>query len=69
MNEKLKITLWVVLGIVCAIALFSLVVVIGCSVNGLTFGEQICEWFGGNAKTIADATETVAEAVTETPIA
>ena len=69
MNEKLKITLWVVLGIVCAIALFSLVVVIGCSVNGLTFGEQVCEWFGGNAGTIVDSAEQVAEAVTETPIA
>lgn len=69
MNEKLKITLWVVLGVVCAIALFSLVVVIGCSVNGLTFGEQVCEWFGGNAGSIAESAEQVAEAVTETPIA
>lgn len=69
MNEKLKITLWVVLGIVCAIALFSLIVVIGCSVNGLTFGEQVCEWFGANAETIVETTEQVAESVTETPIA
>lgn len=69
MNEKLKITLWVVLGVVCAISLFSLVVVIGCSVNGLTFGEQVCEWFGGNAGSIAESAEQVAEAVTETPIA
>ena len=69
MNEKLKITLWVLLGIVGAIALFSLIVVIGCSVNGLTFGEQVCEWFGGNAGTIADSAEQVAEAVAETPIA
>ena len=69
MNEKLKITLWVILGIVGAIALFSLAVVIGCSVNGLTFGEQVCEWFGGNAGTIADSAEQVAEAITETPIA
>ena len=49
--------------------LFSLIVVIGCSVNGLTFGEQVCEWFGGNAGTIADSAEQVAEAVAETPIA
>ena len=69
MNEKLKITLYVVLGVVGAIALFSLAVVIGCSVNGLTFGEQVCEWFGGNSGTITDAVEQVAEAITETPIA
>lgn len=69
MNEKLKITLWVVLGVVCAIALFSLVVIIGCSVNGLTFEEQVCEWFGGNAGSIAESAEQVAEAVAETPIA
>ena len=69
MNEKLKITLWVILGIVCAIALFCLAVVIGCSVNGLTFGEQVCEWFGSNAETITDSAEQVAEIVAETPIA
>lgn len=69
MNEKLKITLWVILGVVCAIALFSLIVVIGCSVNGLTFGEQVCEWFGGNAGTITDTTEEIVEAVAENGIA
>ncbi|MBQ4558653.1 MAG: hypothetical protein IJA61_04695 [Clostridia bacterium] len=69
MNEKLKIALWIILGIVGAIAIFSLIVVIGCSVNGLTFGEQVCEWFGGNAGTIADSAEQVAEAIAETPIA
>ena len=69
MNEKLKIALWIILGIVGAILLFSLAVAIGCSVNGLTFGEQVCEWFGGNAGTIADSAEQVAEAIAETPIA
>ena len=69
MSEKLKITLWVILGIVTAIALFSLVVVVGCSVNGLTFGEQICEWFGANAETITESAEQVAESVTEMTIA
>lgn len=67
MNEKLKITLWVVLGIVSAIALFSLTVAIGCSVNGLTFGGQICEWFGENAEVITDTAEQIVETVTETP--
>ena len=69
MSEKLKITLWIVLGIVCAVALFSLTVAIGCSVNGLTFGEQVCEWFGGNAEAVVDTAEQVAEAITDTTVA
>lgn len=69
MSEKLKIVLWVVVGVIGAILLFSLAVAIGCSVNGLTFGEQVCEWFGGNAGTIVDSAEQVAEAITENPVA
>ena len=69
MSEKLKITLWIVLGIVSAVALFSLAVAVGCSINGLTFGEQVCEWFGGNAEAIVDTAEQVVEAVPELPIA
>ena len=48
MSENLKVILGVILGLICAVALFCLTIVIACSVNGLTFGEQICEWFGGN---------------------
>ena len=48
MSEKLKTTLWVLLGLVIAVVLFCLAVVITCSVNGLTFGEQVCQWFGAN---------------------
>ena len=67
MNEKLKIALGVILGVVGTIALFCLVVVICCSVNGLTFGEQVCEWFGVNSAVDVDLieqeTETIAESV------
>lgn len=42
MSDKVKIILGVVLGIVGAILVFCLIVCIACSVNGLTFGEQIC---------------------------
>ena len=64
-----KLVLGLILGLVGAVAIFCVTVGIGCAVNGLTFGEQICEWFGSNAPAIEEAVEQVAEAVTETPIA
>lgn len=70
MSDKLKITLGIIGGILVAVALFCLVVIIGCSVNGLTFGEQICDWFSGGATTKAlEQAGAMAEAVAETPIA
>ena len=59
MPSWLKTILFVVIGIVCAVALFCLVVVIACSVNGLTFGEQVCEWFGSSSAVIEDTIEQV----------
>ena len=56
MSEKLKIVLGVVIGIVCAVMFFCLIVVIACSVNGLTFAEQICERFSSSTPAI-EATE------------
>ena len=57
MSGKSKLTLGIIAGIVSAIIIFCLVVVIGCSVNGLTFSQQIVEWFGGTQKT----TETIVD--------
>ncbi|MBQ8451590.1 MAG: hypothetical protein IJ690_01540 [Clostridia bacterium] len=57
MSDKLKLTLGIIAGVLGAILLFCLVVVIGCSVNGLTFSQQIVQWFGGAPK----ATETIVE--------
>ena len=57
MSEKLKLTLGIIAGVIGAILLFCLVVVIGCSVNGLTFSQQIVQWFGG----APEATETIVE--------
>lgn len=51
MNDKLKIILSVVIGVVGAILLFCLIVIIGCSINGLTFGEQVCKWFSAKSPT------------------
>lgn len=64
-----KLILGIILGLIGAVAIFCITVGIGCAVNGLTFGEQICEWFGSNAPAIEEAVEQVAETVTETPIA
>lgn len=69
MYGKGKLILGIILGVLGAVAIFCTVVGIGCAVNGLTFGEQICEWFGSNAPVIEDVVEQVAGTVTETPIA
>lgn len=52
----------VLLGMVFAVAIFSIAVGIGCAVNGITFGEQIAQWFG-NSKPAIDATKEIAETV------
>ncbi len=68
MPVKLKIILSIVIGLVYAVALFCLIVVIACSVNGLTFSEQICEWFGSNAPVIEETVEQVTEQTSMTLI-
>lgn len=40
---------WVMLGVVSAVAIACLVVGIGCAVNGVTFAQQITNWFGTTA--------------------
>ena len=69
MYGKGKLILGLILGLVGAVAIFCITVGVGCAVNGLTFGEQIVEWFGTNAPVIEEAVEQVAETVAETPIA
>ena len=55
MSGKAGLIVGIVAGVIGAIALFCLTISIGCAANGLTFGEQICEWFGNNASEIAGA--------------
>ena len=69
MYGKGKLFLGVILGLVGAVAIFCVTVGIGCAVNGLTFGEQIVEWFGNSAPVIEDVVEQVTEQVAEKPIA
>lgn len=40
-----KIVLGVVIGILVAVGVFCLTVCIGSSIHGITFSEQIVEWF------------------------
>ena len=66
MSDKAKFTLSVVLGIIGAILVFCLIVCIACSINGLTFGEQICNWFSANKEAV-DTGKEIADAVSNIP--
>lgn len=61
MPEILKNILLVLAGAVGIMLLIGLVIAIGCAVNGLHFGEQICAWFGGNSALLEQAAGTMAE--------
>ena len=58
MNDTIKTILWVLVGVVICILLFCEIVVISCSVHGLTFGQQVCSWFG--SKEVGQAAKTAA---------
>lgn len=66
MSDKAKIILSVVLGIIGAILVFCLIVCIACSINGLTFGEQICNWFSANKEAV-DTGKEIADSVSNIP--
>lgn len=46
MNWRLSMVLGVILGVLATIAITALVICIGSAVNGVTFSQQICDWFG-----------------------
>lgn len=62
-NSKLKLFLGILIGIVSAAAIFCVAVGIGCAVNGVTFGQQIVNWFGGSAEEVVETVETAAALV------
>ena len=57
--EVFKNIMLVLLGMICAVAIFCIIVGIGCSINGVTFGRQIVDWFS----TVKPAVDTGAEAL------
>ena len=69
MSETMKYILGILTGIVGTIALFCLAIAIGCAVNGVTFGQQICQWFGSCAPLIEEGAEVVIDKVTQVPLA
>lgn len=50
----------VLLGMICAVAIFCITVGIGCAVNGVTFGQQIVDWFSTAKPTIDTGAEALA---------
>ena len=63
--EIFKNIMLVLLGVVVAVGIFCVTVAIGCAINGISFGQQITQWFGEVAPAIKDAAEVVAQ---NTPI-
>lgn len=47
----------VLLGMVLAVGIFCAVVGIGCAINGITFSNQITNWFGTTATATKTATK------------
>ena len=69
MSDTTRYILGILTGIVGTIALFCLAIAIGCAVNGVTFGQQICQWFGSCAPIIQEGAEPVVETVSQVPLA
>ena len=69
MSETTRYILGILTGIVGTIALFCLAIAIGCAVNGVTFGQQICQWFGSCAPIIQEGAEQVVETDSQVPLA
>ena len=54
-----KLVLGIVIGIVAAVCIGLLTVAVGCAVNGVSFGQQIVDWFGTSTKATGDAIQEV----------
>mgnify|MGYP004663230427 CR=1 FL=1 len=58
--EIFKNIMLVLLGMLLAVCIFCVTVAIGCAVNGISFGQQISQWFGEVAPAIEQTAETTA---------
>lgn len=59
--EVFKNIMLVLLGMLLAVGIFCITVGIGCAVNGLTFGQQVSQWFGSNPAAAEEVVEEIAE--------
>lgn len=55
----MKYFLYTLLGVAIALAGLCIAISIGCAVNGVSFGQQITDWFGGWGKTTIETIETI----------
>lgn len=62
-SRKGKLILGILIGVVGAAAIFCLAVGIGCAVNGVTFGQQIVNWFGGAKEVVEEVADTAANII------
>ncbi len=62
MSTKFKVILGVVGGLISAAIIFCLAVLISCSINGLTFSQQVINWFSSSSAS-KDVVKDVAETV------
>ncbi len=54
-----KLVLGIFIGIVVAVGIACLTVFIGCAINGVSFSQQIVDWFGSEPKATGDAIQEV----------
>lgn len=59
--STLQKIMFVLLGVIGAVAIFCVVVGIGCACNGVTFGQQIADWFGSAKPVVDDVADKVVE--------
>ena len=57
----------VLLGMLLAVGIFCITVAIGCSINGISFGQQIVEWFGSNPSVSEEIVDEVAGSLSFLP--
>ena len=57
--EVTKNILYILLGIILAVGVTCLAIAIGCSVNGVSFQQQIVDWFGPAEKVVEEVVEQV----------
>ena len=59
--EIFKNIMLVLLGMLLAVGIFCITVAIGCAVNGISFEQQISQWFGSNPAAAEEVVEEIAE--------
>ena len=68
MSDTARYILGILTGVLATAAIYCLIITIGCAINGLTFGQQICQWMGDCAPLLEESVEQVVETVAQTPL-